>query len=120
MTLSSKEKLEVIVKAADDRMGQDIMALDVSQMTPLAEYFVIMHAKNDRQLNAIVEEITEKCHQANINIKGSEGKDGGRWILIDIYEIVVHVFHYEERSHYNLEKIWRDAPLVDTSTWVNP
>lgn len=120
MTLTSKEKLEIIVKATDDRLGQEIMVLDVSHLTPLAEYFVLTHARNDRQLAAIVDEITEKCHQANIPIKGIEGKEGGRWILIDLYEIVVHVFHYEERSHYNLEKIWVDAPLVDISEWVTP
>lgn len=120
MTLSSQEKLEVIVKAADDRMGQDIMVMDVKDLTPLAEYFVVMHARNDRQLKAIVDAIIEKCEQEQIPVKGSEGKDGGRWILIDIFDIIVHVFHYEERAHYNLEKIWVDAPLVDISDWVTP
>lgn len=117
---TSKDKLSIIVKAADDRMGQDIMALDVSRLTPLAEYFVIMHAKNDRQLQAIIEEIREKCQEAGINIKGIEGKDGGKWILLDAHDVVVHVFHHEERMHYNLEKIWVEAPIVDITEWIAP
>lgn len=119
MTIKSIEKLELIVKAADDRMAQDIMALDVSSLTPMAEYFVIMQASNDRQLKAIVDSICEKLHESGLDIKGIEGKEGGRWILIDVYDILVHVFHYEERSHYNLEKIWADAPLIDVSSWLN-
>nr|WP_328755018.1 ribosome silencing factor [Facklamia lactis] len=108
-----------MVKAADDRLAQDIVAMDVSQLTPLAEYFLVMHARNDRQLVAIMDEIIEQCRKSGIEIKGTEGKDGGKWVLMDINDIVVHLFHYQERSHYNIEKVWVDAPLVDVTQWVN-
>lgn len=115
----SIEKLEVIVRAADDRMAQDIIALDVAQLTPLADYFVITHARNDKQLDAIVNAIVDAAHQHDIAIKQIEGKDGGKWVLIDLNDIVVHVFYYSERTHYNLEKIWHDAPVVDITDWVS-
>lgn len=118
--MNSLQKVETIVKAADDRLGKDIVALDVHQLTPLADYFVVVSANNERQLDAVVQSITEAAHEANIDIKDTEGKRGGRWILIDMYDVVVHVFHYNERAHYNLENIWQDAPLVDLSDWIDP
>lgn len=119
MTKTNLEKLEVIVRAADDRMAQDIMALDVREVTPLADYFVIMHARNERQMDAVVDSVLEAATKNEIEVKQVEGKDGGRWVLIDLIDIVVHAFYYSERSHYNLEKIWQDAPLVDISAWVS-
>ena len=118
MTLSNLEKIEVVVKAADDRLAQDIMVMDVAQLTPLADYFMVTHASNEKQLGAIVESIVDAAEEANIAVKNVEGKDGGKWILIDLYDIIVHVFYYSERAHYNLEKVWKDAPLVDVAEWV--
>ncbi|MFC4773238.1 ribosome silencing factor [Ruoffia tabacinasalis] len=117
--INTKEKLEVIVRAADDRLAHDIMVLDVAQLTPLAEYFVVMDAKNDRQLSAIVNVITSVIDENNFELKNVEGKNGGKWVLIDMNDIIIHVFHYSERANYNLEKIWQDAPLVDVSDWIS-
>ncbi|MFL2140052.1 MAG: ribosome silencing factor [Ruoffia tabacinasalis] len=117
--INTKEKLEVIVRAADDRLAHDIMVLDVAQLTPLAEYFVVMDAKNDRQLSAIVNEITSVIDENNFELKNVEGKNGGKWVLIDMNDIIIHVFNYSERANYNLEKIWQDAPLVDVSDWIS-
>ncbi|AMB95515.1 ribosome silencing factor [Aerococcus urinae] len=105
--------MELIVKAADDRLGQDIVALEVNQLTPLADYFVIVSAKNDRQVNAIVDSIAEAVEAADYTVKGIEGKDGHAWVLIDCVDVIVHVFNKEVRSHYNIEKLWNDAPLVN-------
>lgn len=113
-----EEKLRLIVEAADDRLAQDISVLEVDNLTPIADYFVIMHARNDRQLNAIVEEIIEVVHKNGYELKNVEGKRGGNWILIDLNDIIVHVFHYTERATYNLEKIWEDAPRKDISDWI--
>lgn len=118
MTNKNLENLEVIVKAADDRLAQEIIVMDVAQLTPLADYFMVMHAKNEKQLGAIVEAIVDAAEKASIPVKSVEGKDGGKWILVDLYDIIVHVFYYSERTHYNVEKVWRDAPLVDISDWI--
>lgn len=118
MTQTAYKTLELIVKAADDRLAQDIMVMEVSNLTPLADYFVVMHASNEKQLGAIVDAIIDAAHKANVAIKNVEGKESGKWILIDAYDVVVHVFYHTERSHYNIEKVWKDAPLVDVSDWI--
>lgn len=111
-------KLETLVRAADNRLAQDISVLDVRELTPITDYFIIMHARNDRQLNAIVEEIIDVVNEEGYELKNVEGKREGNWILIDLNDIVVHVFHYTERATYNLENIWQDAKRIDVSNWI--
>lgn len=110
---NSQELMKCIVRAADDRLGQDILALDVQNLTPLADYFVLVTAKNDRQLQAIVESIEEAMEGAGYIIKSKEGQAGTRWYLLDCTDVVVHVFTKDEREHYHLEKLWSDAPIVN-------
>lgn len=118
MTKTSWNTLEVVVRAADDRLAQDIVAMEVSNLTPIADYFVVTHARNEKQLDAIVDSIVQAAHEKGITVKNVEGKDGGKWVLIDLVDVVVHIFHHEERGHYNLEKLWKDAPFVDVSAWL--
>lgn len=119
MTNKTNEKLlETVVLAADDKLAKDILALDVHHQSPLTDYYVIMSGNNERQVKAIVDSIEEAVEKAGYPIRGIEGKDGNRWILIDCYDVVAHVFLYSERGYYNLEKMWVDAPLVDTAQWV--
>ncbi|MFD2308388.1 ribosome silencing factor [Enterococcus termitis] len=110
--------LEIAVKAADSKRAEEIVALDVHEISLLADYFMICQATSERQINAIVEEIIEKEEEAQVEVKRVEGKDGGKWVLIDLGEIIVHVFQSSERAFYNLEKLWSDAPMVDLHAWV--
>lgn len=119
LIIKTIDKLELIIKAADERLAQEIIAMDVASLTSLANYFVVMHASNDRQLSAVVEEIIDQAYKNNITVKNTEGKSGGKWVLIDLNDIIVHVFHHSERANYNLEKIWQDAPLVDIHEWIS-
>lgn len=119
MTLSSEEILEIAVKAADDKRAEDIMAMDVRNISILADYFVVMHGNSEKQVEAIVNEIADQEEMAKVEVKRIEGKDSAKWMLIDLGDVVVHVFHYSERSFYNLEKLWSDAPLVDISKMVD-
>ncbi|WP_034862121.1 MULTISPECIES: ribosome silencing factor [unclassified Enterococcus] len=111
--------LEIAVKAADSKRAEDILALDVREVSLLADYFVICSANSERQLNAITEEIIEKEEENKVEVNRIEGKEGGKWILIDLGDVIVHVFHASERSFYNLEKLWSDAPLVDLHEWMD-
>lgn len=117
-TKLNDQLLEIIVKAADDKLATDITALDVHQLTPLADYFVVMSGNNERQVKAIIDSIEEAVEDNQYPIRGIEGKDGTRWILIDCYDVIVHVFLYSEREYYNLEKMWVDAPLVNLNEWI--
>ncbi|THE07233.1 ribosome silencing factor [Enterococcus hirae] len=117
--IDSKEQLKIAVEAADSKRGEDILALDVRKVSLLADYFMICSANSERQIQAITEEIIEKQEENNYEVKRIEGKEGGKWILIDLGDVIVHVFHTPERSFYNLEKLWSDAPLVDLSEWLD-
>lgn len=88
------------------------------EVSLLADYFVICSGKNGRQIQTIVDNIIEEEQKAQVEIKSIEGKDSAKWILIDLGEVIVHVFNEEERDFYQLEKLWADAPLVDLSAWT--
>lgn len=85
----------------------------------MADYFVICHGNSDKQVLAIADEIVSEAQKAGIDMKRVEGRDSAKWILIDLHDVIVHVFYGEERSFYNLEKLWRDAPLVDITAMVD-
>ncbi|WP_280738948.1 MULTISPECIES: ribosome silencing factor [unclassified Enterococcus] len=111
--------LEIAVRAADSKHAEDILALDVQGISLLADYFMICSANSERQINAIIEEVMDKEEEQDVEVKRVEGKDGGKWVLIDLGEVIVHVFQSAERSFYNLEKLWSDAPLVRLTDWVS-
>ncbi|GEK05750.1 ribosomal silencing factor RsfS [Schleiferilactobacillus harbinensis] len=116
--LTSAEKLQVAVEAADKKHAEEIVALNMEEVSLLADYFVIMHGNSERQVQAIVEGIIEAEEAAGVTVQSVEGKKDSRWMLIDLGDVVVHVFTKEERAFYNLEKLWSDAPLVDVHQWI--
>lgn len=116
--VTSEALLELVVKAADDKLADDIVALDVRGLTSLGDYFVIMNGRNERQMAAILKGITDEAHKNNVEIKNQEGRDSGNWMLLDLNDVIVHIFSSEDRYYYNLEKLWSDAPLVDISGMV--
>ncbi|CAJ1227468.1 MULTISPECIES: ribosome silencing factor [Lactiplantibacillus] len=117
--MESKELLKLTVEAADDKRGEDIVALDVAQVSLMADYFVIVSADSKRQVQAIADNIVDFVRQAGSDVKSVEGRTAGEWILVDAGDVIVHIFQKDARSHYNLEKLWSDAPLVDVQQWVN-
>ncbi|HJV32284.1 MAG TPA: ribosome silencing factor [Bacillales bacterium] len=108
------------VKAADDKRAEDIMALNMRGISLMADYFIICHGNSDKQVQAIAREIKEKALENHFDVKRIEGFDEARWILIDLGDVIVHVFHRDERSYYNLERLWGDAPLEDIRSVINP
>ncbi len=118
MNDKSVKLLDVVLAAAEDKIAQEVVALDVQGLTSVADYFVVMSGKNEKQVKAIVDEIEDKVWEAGFTVKAIEGKDGGKWMLMDLVDVIVHVFAPGEREFYNLEKLWRDAPIVNVSTEV--
>jgi ribosome-associated protein len=99
--------------AAAEKLGQQIIAFDVSDQLAITDAFVLASASNDRQVKAIVDEIEDKLREIGAKPIRREGERDGRWVLIDYGEIVVHVQHEEEREFYALERLWRDCPLIE-------
>ncbi|WP_420908662.1 ribosome silencing factor [Brevibacillus humidisoli] len=110
--MAVEELARLVVKAAEEKKAENVVVIDISNLSVIAEYFIVCHGNNERQVQAIVSEIRDKAHEQGYNVRGIEGADEGKWVLIDIGDVVVHVFHREEREFYNIERLWGDAPRV--------
>lgn len=105
--------LQIAYKAADDKHAEDIVVLNMQGISLLADYFMICHGNSDRQVQAIARELKEKAEENGYEVNRMEGFDSARWILVDLGDVVAHVFHKDERAFYNLERLWGDAPQLD-------
>ncbi len=104
-----QNKLKIIQKAIGDKNGFETVELDVSQKTTIADYFVITSGNSSNQAVSIADEIEDKMAEAGygiLNIK--EGYKSARWIILDYSDVIVHVFHKEERDYYDLERLWKE------------
>lgn len=103
----------VAARAASDKLGEDILVIDVSNRLALADCFVIVSGDNERQVNSIVDEIEYQVSEEH-GVKPSrrEGRGEGHWVLLDYGEVVVHVQRAQEREFYALDRLWRDAPQI--------
>ncbi|WHY76200.1 ribosome silencing factor [Neobacillus sp. WH10] len=115
----NQELLKITVKAADDKRAEDILALNMKGISLIADYFIICHGNSDKQVQAIAREMKEKAQEKGYDVKRIEGFDEARWVLIDLGDVVAHVFHREERGYYNLERLWGDAPIEDIRSELN-
>lgn len=109
----SKMMLKLIYQALEDKKGEDIVMIDISQVSVLADYFVICSAGNDSQIQALVDNVDEKMHENGYQIRQQEGRNSGTWVLLDYGDVIVHIFERENRSFYNLERIWNDGRRVE-------
>ncbi|MDW4507081.1 ribosome silencing factor [Priestia megaterium] len=112
--MTERELLSLVVEAADDKKAIDIVALNMEGISLVADYFVICHGNSDKQVQAIAREIKEKAYEQGISVKRLEGFEQAKWVLVDLGDVVVHIFHKDERGYYNLERLWGDAPFVSS------
>ncbi len=118
--MSERELLHTAVKAADDKRAEDILVLNMKGISLVADFFMICHGNSDKQVQAIAREIKDKAEENGYEINRMEGFDEARWILIDLGDVIAHVFHRDERSYYNLERLWGDAPLENIESELTP
>lgn len=111
---TSKECALIAARAADEKKATDIMVQEVKDLISITDYFVIATAANNRQVDAIIDEIEEQVRkQASVKPIHREGTADGLWALLDYGSFVVHVFQPETRDYYRLEALWNDAPVID-------
>ncbi|NYE20590.1 ribosome silencing factor [Microbacterium immunditiarum] len=111
-TDQAREMLAIAATAADSKGGEDLVALDVSGPLPLVDIFLLVSGRSERNVAAIADEIEEKLLEAGYKRLRREGRQEARWVLLDFGDLVVHVFHEQERVYYGLERLWKDCPLV--------
>lgn len=112
LIMNIEELLTLAVKAIDDKNGQQIVTMDMKGVSLVADYFVVTHGNSETQVEAIAKEVKKAAQDYGFDVKRLEGLNEGRWVLIDLKDVVVHVFHKDERLYYNLEKLWSDAKTI--------
>ncbi len=114
MTVPDNVLAEVLVaaQAAADKKGRNIVAFDVSEQPAITDVFLIASANNERQVGAIVDGVEEQLLKRRLKPTRREGDRENRWVLLDYLDFVVHVQHTEERTLYNLERLWKDCPQL--------
>ena len=114
MTASDRalELVRIAAAAADSKSGEDLVALDVSGPLPLTDVFLLVTGRNERNVISIANEIEDKLIEFGAKPLRREGRSEGRWVLLDFGDLVVHVFHEEDRMYYSLERLWKDCPVL--------
>lgn len=108
-----KNMIHIIYDALAEKKGEDIKVIDISQVSVMTDYFVITNGNSNSQVDALVENVEEQMHKNGYSLKQREGSRGGSWVLLDYGDVIVHIFDKENRSFYNLERIWNDGIAVE-------
>lgn len=109
----SKNMIKIAYEALSSKKGEDIKIIDISNVSVLADYFIIANGSNENQVKALVDNVEEELAKAGFHAKQREGYGLGSWVLLDFSEIIVHVFDKENRLFYDLERIWSDGKIID-------
>ncbi|GGG09375.1 ribosomal silencing factor RsfS [Paenibacillus albidus] len=114
MSVQSDKLLQMALKAVEDKKAMNVVALDLRNVSPISDFFVICHGNSDTQVQSIATEVRKVVHEAGGLIRGIEGMDAARWVLMDLGDVIVHIFHRDEREYYNIERLWSDAKVVES------
>ena len=114
--MGEQELCDLMVEALDDLKGQDIVALDVSEMTSLVAYLVIASGTSNRHVKSLADNVVKEAKQAGLSVLGIEGAAKSDWVLVDLGDVVVHVMLPEARAFYDLERLWTEGRIVAPST----
>ena len=101
------------VSALEDKKAEDITVIDISDVSSIADYFIIANGSNANQLAAMKDAVDEAFYKSGMNAKQVEGNNNSTWILIDYNDVIVHLFDKEDRLFYDLERIWKDGKILE-------
>ena len=116
--MTTNELLACAVTAMEDKKGTEISVIDISKVSVVAVYFILVSGTNQKQTQAIADEIEEKLAKHEVFPRQKEGYNSGTWILLDYQDVVIHIFNGEDRRFYNLERIWADGVNVDPKSFT--
>ena len=106
------ELVRVAAAAADSKQAENLVALDVSGPLPFTDIFLLASGHNERNVQAIAREVEDQMIDFGAKPLRREGRSEGRWVLLDFGDVIVHVFHEEDRMFYSLERLWNDCPAI--------
>lgn len=113
MKIKPEQLLHHMLDVIESKKAHDIVALDLQGISLLADYFLICHGNSVPQVQTLASEVRKKAGELGIEVKGIEGYDTARWVLVDLGDVVVHIFHKDDREYYNIERLWSDAKVVE-------
>ena len=111
----SKELVKLACHVLDEKKAQDITVLDISNVSVIADYFIIASADNERQVGTLCDSVDEALFKAGYERRSMEGYQSRTWILLDYNDVIIHIFNREDRLFYDLERIWRDGKRIDAA-----
>lgn len=117
--MTQNEMLGKIVKTLDQKKGEDIRAIKITDLTILADYFVIANGTSSTHTKTLAEEVEYQLSQEGIEPNRTEGYNGSNWVILDYGDIVVHVFYKETRDYYQLERLWSDGEPIDIEGYLD-
>ena len=113
--MNTIEKLKKIYEVLDKKLGDDTAILKIEGISTITDYFVIVSAPSERQVKALEEALDYELEKEGVTARAVEGRSAAKWILIDYTDIIVHIFKNDEREFYNIERLWKDALLIDVN-----
>ena len=111
--MDSKKFAKQIAELLFSKKGYDIKILEIKKISSIADYFVICSADSDRQVKAIADDVDDKLREQGIKPIHREGYESLTWVILDYFDVMIHIFKAESRNFYNLEKLWGDAPVIE-------
>lgn len=117
--MNTKETALLAVNALEDKKAEDIRIIDISEISTIADYFIIADGSNKSQIQAMADNVSEMLGRAGVSLRQMEGYQSANWILMDFRDVIIHIFDRENRLFYDLERIWRDGVLTDKETLQN-
>lgn len=105
--------VNIAKEALEDKKAEDIQIIDISEVSYMADYFIIANGTNINQVRTLCDNVCKELAKAGLVIKATEGYQAANWILLDYGNIIIHIFDKESRSFYDLERIWKDGKIVE-------
>lgn len=110
--MNSFDKMKLCAEFAHEKNAQDLVVLDVKEQSAFTNYFIICSGGSTRQVQAVAENVELMMKGRGQRARGSEGMKNGRWVLLDYDDVIIHVFHEEDRAFYDLENLWQNCPRI--------
>lgn len=111
--MNSYDIAKLAITALEDKKAEDIKVIDISEVSVIADYFIIANGSNRSQIQALSDHVEETLSKAGVSLRQIEGYNNANWVLLDFHDVIVHIFDKENRLFYDLERIWRDGKPIE-------